>query len=438
MVESEPAPDTANQRHWWTTGRLAIIGFAGVLLVLVAIMIIDASTNQTLVAAGEKINVLESSSNDCVSCHRNATPGIVEQFGVSTMAAANVECESCHQVESGYPGAIEHEGGWILGSPSAARCEQCHPAEVIQFNASRHGVPAYVAMVGTEALTEEHLAMYQAIPEAGLAPDVERNSLYDLEGPDITRFACETCHNIGKPAADGSVGECQTCHLRHEFSLEQARKPETCNYCHIGPDHPQFEIYQESPHGIAYATGGDDWNWDVEAGRATPADFPAATCALCHISGFGSAGTTHDVGERLTWFLFASVSEQRPNADSNRVRMQTVCLECHNTEFIDEFYESGDALVGQVNTWVLESRDIIKPLQDAGLLTPEPFDQPIDFTFFNLWHHWGRTAKFGAWMQGPDYTQWHGAYEVLHELADLREIVDDTLRENGLEPVPGG
>jgi hypothetical protein len=43
------------------------------------------------------------------------------------------------------------------------------------------------------------------------------------------------------------VGQCQKCHLRHEFSLEQARKPETCNACHIGPDHPQWEIYQESP-----------------------------------------------------------------------------------------------------------------------------------------------------------------------------------------------
>ena len=88
-----------------------------------------------------------------------------------------------------------------------------------------------------------------------------------------------------------------------------------------------------------------------------------------------------------------------------------------------------------MNDWVLESREIIKPLQDAGLMTPEPFDETIDFEFFNLWHHWGRTAKFGAWMQGPDYTQWHGAYEVLHSLAELREMVDDRLREAGLEPV---
>jgi hypothetical protein len=312
-------------------------------------------------------------------------------------------------------------------------CERCHPAETRQYLASRHGIPAYVAMTGTEGLSEDLLAMYQAIPEGGFAPDKERNALFALEGPAITRFACEGCHNVGAPAADGSVGQCQMCHIRHEFSLEQGRKPETCNACHIGPDHPQWEIYEESPHGIAYATGGDTWNWDVEPGRATVLDFPAPTCATCHMSAFGSTGTTHDVGERLTWYLFASVSEPRPDAASTRVRMQTVCLECHNERFVDEFYADADAAVARVNEWVEESRQVIAPLQDGGLLTPEPFDEPIDFVFFDLWHHWGRTAKFGSWMQGPDYVQWHGAYEVLKELAELRHLVEEASHTN-----PGG
>jgi len=71
--------------------------------------------------------------------------------------------------------------------------------------------------------------MYESIPEGGFAPDKERNALYILEGEAITRFACESCHNIGQPQADGSVGQCQDCHQRHSFSLEQARRPETCN-----------------------------------------------------------------------------------------------------------------------------------------------------------------------------------------------------------------
>lgn len=432
VSDSEATGHDGAVRRWWSVGRLAILGFAGVLMVLGVVLIILATSNRDLAAEEERGNVLAGSGNVCVGCHANTTPGIVDQYGHSTMAAANVSCQDCHEVAADHPGAVAHEDTWVLANPTTAMCERCHPAETRQYLASRHGIPAYVAMVGKEWLSGDLLAMYDSIPEAAPNPNEERNALYALEGPAVTRFACEGCHNIGRPAPDGSVGECQQCHLRHEFSLEQARKPETCNACHIGPDHPQWEIYQESPHGIAYATGGYRWNWEVEPGRATVVDIPAATCALCHMSGFGGTGTTHDVGERLTWYLFAPVSELRPNADGNRVRMQTVCLECHNEGFIDDFYSDGAAATLSVNEWVLESREIMQPLVDAGLLTPEPFDEPIDYVFFELWHHWGRTAKFGAWMQGPDYTQWHGAYEVLSDLAELREIVAERLGAAGI------
>jgi len=77
---------------------------------------------------------------------------------------------------------------------------------------------------------------------------------------------------------------------------------------------------------------------------------------------------------------------------------------------------------------------MIEPLLANNLMTSEPFDEPIDFTYFELWHHWGRTAKFGVWLQGPDYTQWHGAYEVLADLAELKEMVNAKLQEAGIEP----
>jgi len=407
--------------------RLLIIGLVAVIVVLGLALVIMAIGQTGFAAPEGPVNALANSNDECVTCHKRTTPGIVEQYGHSTMASAEVSCRDCHQVEKDYPGSTEHEGTYILGQPSTAMCQKCHQAEVAQFNQSRHAIPAYVAYSGAESLEPDLLAMYEAIPEGSFNPDRARNALYQLEGPAVTRFACEDCHNIGKPAPDGSVGQCQDCHLRHQFSLEQVRKPETCNHCHIGPDHPQYEIYIESPHGIAYMTTGDTWNWGAEPGTLTVEDFPAPTCATCHMSGFGSAGTTHDVGERLTWYLFAAVSERRPAWQDNQVRMQSVCSECHNPNFLEAFYTDGDALVGAINAWVLESRDIIAPAKEAGLLTPEAFDQPIDFVFFDLWHHWGRTAKFGGWMQGPDYTQWHGAYELLRELAELRHIVDAML-----------
>jgi hypothetical protein len=414
-----------------------ILGLVVVIIVLgTALIIMAISRSGQPVSEESRPNALTNSNNECVECHERATAGIVQQYGHSTMAAANVDCQDCHEVTADYPGAVEHEGTYVLSSPTSAMCQKCHEKEVAQYNQSRHGLPAYVAVFGSKDLNPDLMAMYESIPEGQYAPDKSRNAIAELEGPAITRFACEVCHNVGRPAADNSVGQCQKCHLRHEFSLEQVRKPETCNACHIGPDHPQWEIYQESPHGIAYMTGGHAWNWEAEPGTLSVQDFPAATCAMCHMSGFGSTGTTHDVGDRLTWYLFAPISERRPAWQDNQVRMQSVCLECHNQIFIDDFYTDGDRLVERVNELVAESDLIMQPLKDQGLLTSAPFDEPIDFIYFELWHHWGRTAKFGAWMQGADYTQWHGAYEMLSDLADLRELADEKLNSTNVETTP--
>ena len=60
------------------------------------------------------------------------------------------------------------------------------------------------------------------------------------------------CHSVGKPNADGSIGTCTACHTRHTSSIEVARLPTTCGQCHMGPDHSQLEIYEESKHGVLF------------------------------------------------------------------------------------------------------------------------------------------------------------------------------------------
>ncbi len=414
MDQPTPPP-----RSKFPVSRVLVLSIVGI-LILFGLVLVIRLTGAPPAAEAQRVDALANSTDNCVSCHRQASPGIVQQYGHSTMAAAKVTCQDCHEVKANYPGAVEHEGSYVLQSPSSAMCERCHQSEVAQFNASRHGLPAYVAVMGSKELSPELLAAYKAIPEGLFAPDKSRNILAEMEGKDITRFACETCHNVGRPAPDGSVGECQSCHLRHEFSLEQARKPETCNACHIGPDHPQWEIYQESPHGISYATMGSTWNWDADPGTLSVKDMPAPTCATCHFSSFGGTATTHDAGDRLSWYLFAPISERRPGWQDNAVRMQTVCLECHNKNFIQNFYTDADKLVVRVNELVNEGNAIVKPLRDQKIITDTQFDEPIEFENYELWHHWGRTAKFGAWMQGPDYTQWHGAYEMVKSIANLR------------------
>lgn len=417
-----------------TWPRVLIAGLVSLIVIAAVVLILRLTGLPTQPVREQPVDALANSTDACVTCHRRSSPGIVQQFGFSTMAAAKVTCQDCHEVAKDYPGAVEHEGTFVLQAPTTAKCQPCHQAEVAQYNQSRHGLPAYIAWAGTEGLSPQLMQQFQSIPEGQYAPSKARNIIGAMEGPDVTRFACEVCHSIGRPAADGSVGRCQTCHLRHTFSLEQARKPETCNACHIGPDHPQWEIYTESPHGISYHTSGANWNWTADPGTLTVKDFPAPTCATCHISGFGGAGTTHDVGDRLAWYLFAPVSERRPAWQDNRARMQTVCLDCHNKQFIDAFYADGDKAVTATNDFVNQGAAIMKSLQDQKLITPTQFDEPVEYTNFELWHHWGRTTKFGVWMQGPDYSQWHGAYEMLKALTDMKDFASEKQTEPAAGP----
>ena len=80
----------------------------------------------------------------------------------------------------------------------------------------------------------------------------------------------------------------------------------------MGPDHSQLEIYEESKHGVLFESGRDRMNLDVDPQGLTVEDMPVPTCATCHMSGLGGSAMTHDVTGRLSWFLFAPVSERRP------------------------------------------------------------------------------------------------------------------------------
>ncbi len=164
-----------------------------------------------------------------------------------------------------------------------------------------------------------HLAMYRQQSRRGRSsfPAGSRSSLRTRRrGSDPFRIVDLPQCGL---RADGSVGRCQNCHLRHTFSLEQARNPETCNDGHIGPDHPQWEIYQESPHGISYMTGGHTWNWEAEPGTPTTADIPAATCATCHIS--GSARPSQPTMSAIAWPGTSSPRKARDDPTGRRISL---------------------------------------------------------------------------------------------------------------------
>jgi len=413
-------------------GRIGLVAALVTLILFIALYWVTRSQPPTMPVAFTGAAPAVTSTDKCVSCHHRQTPTIVEQWSHSTHAQKQVTCSNCHEVTEKYPTAKEHFGAFITSQITPGICGSCHARETKQFALSRHSLPAWTALVGYKGLEPGFQAQFDQISEIRHAPGggelpvglvgATRNALYDLEGSAITKLACQSCHQVGRPNADGSAGNCNACHLRHDFSLAQARKPETCNRCHIGPDHPQFEIYTESSHGILYATQGHHWNWEQKPGRLGVADMPAATCQICHMSGFGGQSTTHDVGDRLSWYLFAEISDHRPDWQENRQRMKSVCNECHSSPFVNNEYEMADRFTEAVNERVSRAKGILEGLLKNGQMTEKSFDDPIKFAAFELWHHYGRTAKFGAWMQGPDYAQWHGIYPMMSKLAEVEQF----------------
>ena len=218
---------------------------------------------------------------------------------------------------------------------------------------------------------------------------------------------------IGRINPDGSLGSCTACHGRHRFSKAQARTPDTCGKCHVGPDHPQIEVYNESKHGIIYRAMINEMNLDSDKWVAGIDYSAAPTCATGHVSATINQGRTHDIGKRLSWNIRADISFKTEDSDAKRKSMQEVCMTCHSPEYVENFYQQYDAGIELYNEkFAIPGRDIVTELAEAGVLDDIPFNEHMDWIWFYLWHHEGRRARNGLAMMGPDYVQWHGFYDI--------------------------
>ena len=100
---------------------------------------------------------------------------------------------------------------------------------------------------------------------------------------------------------------------------------------------------------------------------------------------------------------------------------------------MNRFYTEAEAVVSATNDRVRDAQDLMADLRSEGLLTPEPFDEAIEFLYFDFWHYFGRMAKHGAFTGGADFVQWHGNYELLLKLTELREMAEAVRNTGGRE-----
>lgn len=360
-------------------------------------------------------------SGKCAECHRRETAAVVHEFELSVHAQAGVNCLDCHAPQANQE-PLDHRGFTIAKGLTAANCAQCHRTEYDQYLRSRHAAPSWGAVSGAQDFTPEQIAFAERFHPG----TVERppNELALMEGHAAITSGCAACHEVGKPNADGSIGTCTKCHARHVASVELARTPETCGQCHMGPDHSQIEIYHESKHGVLFNAQKDMLDLAADPKSLTTKDMFVPTCATCHMSGLNGLKVTHDTTDRLSYWLFAPVSDKRPHYDRAQAEMKETCLQCHTQPTVDEYYHEAEDVLVAVNERVKEAQTIMEELKAEGLLTAAPFDEEIEFVYFDLWHYYGRTAKHGAFMGGADFVQWHGNYELVHKLAIMRELAE--------------
>ncbi|MDX9785263.1 MAG: multiheme c-type cytochrome [Desulfobacterales bacterium] len=389
----------------------------------------------------------------CIACHRQEHPGLFSDWAKSRHANANVTCLDCHMAESfdkdvsvshykQYERADAPYGTAEYKVPVTAvvtpkDCSRCHPDEAAQYARSKH------------ANTMEIIWKIDPWLNQGMNSDFERASgCYHCHGTILSMkdgmLDPETWPNVGvgRINMDGSKGSCTSCHTRHMFSVMEARKPEACGQCHLGPDHPQIEIFMESKHGDIYTAHGDDYNWTAAAGTWTPGvDFRGPTCASCHMSGAGTVLTSHDVTERLSWETQAPLTirpeEFKPfpaktNWQVERDKMKEVCMQCHGKTWVDAHYVQLDKTISEYNEiYYKPAKQIFDALNEKGLLdNTRMFDEALEVEFYELWHHEGRRARFGAAMMAPDYAWWHGFYECKKRYVGFMEEANELIKHN--------
>ena len=397
--------------------------FIGTSLIVAALLVNRArpasDTNQPSAA-------FVRATGKCAECHARETGAIVHQFERSEHAARGVTCLDCHQALDGQE-ALDHRGFTITTQATSLNCAECHTTQYNQFLRSRHAAPAWAAVRGTQDFSEATISFAEEYhPGAVRRP---ANALAIMEGAGAAEVGCLGCHNIGRPNADGSLGNCTECHAAHVSSVALAREPATCGQCHMGPDHSQLEIYNESKHGVLFNSQRASLNLRADPRSLSTADMPVPTCATCHMSGLDGMKFTHDVTERLSYWLFAAVSERRPTYARGQAEMKELCAKCHTGPKVDRFYEDAETVVAATNEKVQAAIDLMDELTAEGLVSTRPFDTPIKFLFFDLWHYYGRTAKHGAFMGGADFVQWHGNYELLLGMRELEETAERLRRE---------
>ncbi|GAB4387422.1 MAG: hypothetical protein Kow0025_00890 [Thermodesulfovibrionales bacterium] len=382
-------------------------------------------------------------AQDCVSCHKETTPRIVTDWGLSKHSSAGIGCASCHG--DGHKSA---EDVAKAGVPTPETCAQCHPARVAEYKKGKHAA-GWAAM--------------KAMPTTHWQP------MALIEG----QKGCGACHKIGMKSKEeieelrksGQVfgnAACDSCHTRHTFSVEEARQPQACQTCHMGFDHPQWEMYSGSKHGVRFL---------LKQAGLLPEDAAAPTCQSCHmqdgnhevraawgflavrlplpddkqwaddqvtiLKGLGVLDPDGNPTGRLDVVKAADVARLNQEAwQKERDKMLRACAQCHSENFARAELKKGDDMIREADRLMAKAIRTVAGLYKDGILkkpdnyayaypdlltfhdAPTVIEQELFVMFLE---HRMRTFQ-GTFHANPDYALWYGWSEMRRSLSHIEEM----------------
>ena len=382
----------------------------------------------------------------CVDCHKKLTPNIVKDWQLSKHSKNMISCSDCH-------GDMHKSAKDVAKAkiPTADTCAACHEQRVAQFKKGKHAA-AWAAM--------------------NAMPTVHWQPMELIEG----MKGCGGCHKIGlkseqeitalkKSGSGFGFASCDACHTRHTFSVTEARQPQACQTCHMGFDHPQWEMFSGSKHGVRYL---------LKQVKAIPADSAAPTCQTCHMQGgnhevrtaWGFLAVRLPMPEDKQWAADRATILQalgvldpdgKPTArldvvkaadvarltqeawQKERDKMVKTCNQCHSANFARGELSKGDQMIKDADNLMAEAIRTVAALYKDGilpipkgyayafpdLLTFNDAPTPIEQQLFVMYLEHRMRAFQGTFHASPDYALWYGWNEMQRDLVEIKAKAEE-------------
>ncbi len=357
----------------------------------------------------------------CIDCHLKINPKIISTWHESRMALAGVTCIDCHGSDH-----YKDDDAFRISMIVGEICERCHAEELKQFQAGKH------ARAWTSVYT---LPEFEALP-----PEL-------VEG----EMGCGGCHAIGR-----WDGQCDSCHTRHTFSQEEARQPTACLPCHGGINHPQWEIWQTSKHGVVVTASegargptcqtchmpkgnhGVTTAWSLLALRASGKDPEWAGFRKTILRWLGfidAAGRPTEGLDQLKarGVVLLSHDEWQERRD----RMVDICSACHSRLFVLEKMGEVDSIIKKADHLMAEAIDLVQSLYEGGTL-PIPKEKPpccpdllgfheapnpLEEQLMTMFLKYRLIMLHGAFHNNPDYVTNYGWIRLKEGYEEIKRMV---------------